>query len=187
MPSCGIITRTPTDLSANVNNAGNMRIFITYRRAAPQFAHSSLAVIDIAVIIASKVSFLFSDNFSDYKVLFFIVWILERLPCNFVHEGTFSSCVYDLIFRSLVYSQLSEQVSFTCVRPKEAVFSERGMIAFATCHIIVIIVGNRNSYFKMRPARISLKLSQTVVQNQHPPDSLTTGLQMQVTASVVWC
>lgn len=55
MPSCGIINKTPTDQVANVNNSTNMRIFITYRRALPQFAHSKLAVIDVCVIIASKV------------------------------------------------------------------------------------------------------------------------------------
>lgn len=56
MPSCGIINKTPTDLVANVNNSTNMRIFITYRRALPQFAHSKLAVIDVCVILASKVN-----------------------------------------------------------------------------------------------------------------------------------
>jgi len=54
MPSCAIIYKTPSDLVANVNNSTNMRIFITYRRAAPQFAHSKLAVTDICVVIASK-------------------------------------------------------------------------------------------------------------------------------------
>lgn len=54
MHGCDIVHKTPTKQVANVNNANNMRIFITYRRASPQFAHSSLAVIDICVIVTSK-------------------------------------------------------------------------------------------------------------------------------------
>ena len=57
MHDCGIVHKTPTKQVANVNNANNMRIFITYRCAPPQFAHSSLAVIDICIVIASKVKF----------------------------------------------------------------------------------------------------------------------------------
>ncbi|XP_066928785.1 C-myc promoter-binding protein-like [Clytia hemisphaerica] len=54
MHGCDIVHKTPTKQVANVNNANNMRIFITYRRASPQFAHSSLAVIDICIVVASK-------------------------------------------------------------------------------------------------------------------------------------
>ena len=56
MHGCDIVHKTPTKMVANVNNTNNMRIFITYRRASPQFAHSSLAVIEICVVVASKVS-----------------------------------------------------------------------------------------------------------------------------------
>ena len=55
MHGCDIVHKTPTKQVANVNNANNMRIFLTYRRASPQFAHSSLAVIDICIVVASKV------------------------------------------------------------------------------------------------------------------------------------
>uniref|UniRef100_T2MAU0 C-myc promoter-binding protein n=1 Tax=Hydra vulgaris TaxID=6087 RepID=T2MAU0_HYDVU len=54
MHGCDIVLKTPSKLFANVNNASNSRLFITYRRASPQFAHSSLAVIDICVIITNK-------------------------------------------------------------------------------------------------------------------------------------
>lgn len=54
MHGCDIVHKTPTKQVANVNNGSNMRIFITYRRASPQFAHSSLAVIEICVVIANK-------------------------------------------------------------------------------------------------------------------------------------
>ena len=55
MHGCDVVLKTPTKQVANVNNSNNMRIFITYRRASPQFAHSSLAVIEICVIFANKV------------------------------------------------------------------------------------------------------------------------------------
>jgi hypothetical protein len=54
MQGCDIVHKTPAKHVANVNNGNNMRIFITYRRASPQFSHSSLAVIEISVIVASK-------------------------------------------------------------------------------------------------------------------------------------
>ena len=56
MAGCDIILYTETGKSANVNNSGGNRTFITYRRAPQKMAHSSLAVTEICVIIASKVS-----------------------------------------------------------------------------------------------------------------------------------
>jgi len=58
MAGCDIIVYTETGKSANVNNNGGNRTFITYRRANQKMAHSSLAVTEICVIIASKVSLL---------------------------------------------------------------------------------------------------------------------------------
>ena len=55
MAGCDIIVYTETGKSANVNNSGGNRTFITYRRAPQRMAHSSLAVTEICVIIASKV------------------------------------------------------------------------------------------------------------------------------------
>lgn len=55
MPGCDIILYTATGKPANVNNSGGNRTFITYRRAPQRMAHSSLAVTEICVIIASKV------------------------------------------------------------------------------------------------------------------------------------
>ncbi|XP_031566205.1 DENN domain-containing protein 4C-like, partial [Actinia tenebrosa] len=51
---CDLITQTPYGRSANVNNSGGSRTFITYRRASQQMAHTSLAVTEICVIVASK-------------------------------------------------------------------------------------------------------------------------------------
>ena len=58
MAGCDIIVYTETGKSANVNNSGGNRTFITYRRANQKMAHSSLAVTEICVIIASKVNLL---------------------------------------------------------------------------------------------------------------------------------
>ena len=55
MAGCDIILYTATGKPANVNNSGGNRTFITYRRASQKMAHSSLAVTEICVIIASKV------------------------------------------------------------------------------------------------------------------------------------
>ena len=55
MAGCDIVTYTETGKSANVNNSGGNRTFITYRRAPHRMAHSSLAVTEICVIITSKV------------------------------------------------------------------------------------------------------------------------------------
>ena len=57
LAGCDIVSYTETGKSANVNNSGGNRTFITYRQAPPKMAHSSLAVTEICVIIASKVSF----------------------------------------------------------------------------------------------------------------------------------
>ncbi|XP_063770244.1 DENN domain-containing protein 4C isoform X2 [Pseudophryne corroboree] len=56
LSGCETIQATPYGRCANVNNssAGSSRIFITYRRAAPDRTQNSLAVTDICVIIASK-------------------------------------------------------------------------------------------------------------------------------------
>ena len=56
MAGCDIILYTPSGKSANVNNSGGSRTFITYRRASPQMAHTSLAVTAINVILQSKVA-----------------------------------------------------------------------------------------------------------------------------------
>ena len=55
MSGCDIILHTPSGRHANVNNSGGSKTFITYRRASQQMAHTSLAVTDICVILASKV------------------------------------------------------------------------------------------------------------------------------------
>lgn len=55
MAGCDIILYTATGKPANVNNSGGNRTFITYRRAPHKMVHSSLAVTEICVIIASKV------------------------------------------------------------------------------------------------------------------------------------
>lgn len=54
MAGCDIILYTATGKPANVNNSGGNRTFITYRRAPHKMVHSSLAVTEICVIIASK-------------------------------------------------------------------------------------------------------------------------------------
>ncbi|XP_048583663.1 DENN domain-containing protein 4C isoform X2 [Nematostella vectensis] len=54
MSGCDIITNTPYGRPANVNNSGGSRTYITYRRASQQMAHTSLAVTEICVIVASK-------------------------------------------------------------------------------------------------------------------------------------
>ena len=56
MAGCDIVVYTETGKSANVNNSDGNRTFITYRRAPQKMAHSSLAVTEICVIIASKVN-----------------------------------------------------------------------------------------------------------------------------------
>lgn len=67
LAGCDIVSYTETGKSANVNNSGGNRTFITYRQAPPKMAHSSLAVTEICVIIASKVSFLlFSSQMCIY-------------------------------------------------------------------------------------------------------------------------
>ncbi|KAM9330665.1 DENN domain-containing protein 4C [Gastrophryne carolinensis] len=56
MSGCETIQATPYGRCANVNNssATSLRIFITYRRAAPDRTQNSLAVTDICVIITNK-------------------------------------------------------------------------------------------------------------------------------------
>ncbi|XP_069818150.1 DENN domain-containing protein 4C isoform X2 [Dendropsophus ebraccatus] len=56
MSGCETIQATPYGRCANVNNSStsSSRIFITYRRAAPDRTQNSLAVTDICVIITNK-------------------------------------------------------------------------------------------------------------------------------------
>jgi hypothetical protein len=55
MSGCDLIMHSPYGRPANVNNSGASRTFITYRRASQQMAHTSLAVTEICVVVASKV------------------------------------------------------------------------------------------------------------------------------------
>lgn len=55
MYGCDFVYDTPSGKEANVNNSTNSKTFITYRRARQKMAHSSLAVTEICIIIASKV------------------------------------------------------------------------------------------------------------------------------------
>lgn len=77
MAGCDIILYTATGKPANVNNSGGNRTFITYRRAPHRMAHSSLAVTEICVIIASKV--LFKNYITKYSSnnAFCVVWTSE--------------------------------------------------------------------------------------------------------------
>ena len=54
-----VIRLTPSGLTANVNNSsvGNENIFITYRRADPLADCNILTVVDICVVVASKVRY----------------------------------------------------------------------------------------------------------------------------------
>lgn len=54
MYGCDFVYDTPSGREANVNNSTNSKTFITYRRARQKMAHSSLAVTEICIIIASK-------------------------------------------------------------------------------------------------------------------------------------
>ncbi|XP_015760385.1 PREDICTED: DENN domain-containing protein 4C-like [Acropora digitifera] len=54
MYGCDFVYDTPSGKEANVNNSTNSKTFITYRRARQKMAHSSLAVTEICIIIASK-------------------------------------------------------------------------------------------------------------------------------------
>jgi hypothetical protein len=73
MAGCQVITKTVGGHSANVNNSSFSadRIFITYRRAN-EFACNSLAVVEICVIIKSKVNwfFLYSAIFTKNHSIF---------------------------------------------------------------------------------------------------------------------
>jgi len=55
MPGCEVLYLTPHGRSANINNSNNARIFVTFRRASVKAASDTLAVMDIAVILANKV------------------------------------------------------------------------------------------------------------------------------------
>jgi len=55
MPGCEVLYLTPHGRSANINNSNNARIYLTFRRADVKAASDTLAVMDIAVILANKV------------------------------------------------------------------------------------------------------------------------------------
>jgi len=57
MPGCEVLYLTPHGRSANINNSNNARIYVTFRRADVKAASDTLAVMDIAVILANKVSY----------------------------------------------------------------------------------------------------------------------------------
>lgn len=53
---CKVLEATPYGRSANVNNTGGEKIYITYVRADETADCDSLAVVDICVILPGKVS-----------------------------------------------------------------------------------------------------------------------------------
>lgn len=53
-PDCQIIQTTPSGRPANISGSSSQRIYITYRRAAENHSHATLAVTDICVIIPGK-------------------------------------------------------------------------------------------------------------------------------------
>jgi len=55
MPGCEVLYLTPHGRSANINNSNNARIYVTFRRADVRAASDTLAVMDIAVVLANKV------------------------------------------------------------------------------------------------------------------------------------
>ena len=55
MPGCEVLYLTPHGRSANINNSNNARIYVTFRRADVRAASDTLAVMDVAVILANKV------------------------------------------------------------------------------------------------------------------------------------
>ena len=59
LAGCEVLYNTVQGRSANVNNSGSTRIFITFRRASPTAACDTLAVTDVCVILLNKVFFLF--------------------------------------------------------------------------------------------------------------------------------
>lgn len=56
MQGCEIVHTSPYGRPANVNNSNSSRTYITYRRADGAAASDTLAVTDICVILANKVS-----------------------------------------------------------------------------------------------------------------------------------
>jgi hypothetical protein len=77
MVGCDIITKTVGNNSANLNNSSftGDRIFITYRRSH-ELACNSLAVIDVTVIIKSKVSLILFHSiikYIDKRIYLFII------------------------------------------------------------------------------------------------------------------
>ena len=54
LPDAEIVNASPYGRTANVNNATNSRIFLTYRRAADTTPANELVVTDVAVIIKNK-------------------------------------------------------------------------------------------------------------------------------------
>lgn len=54
-PGCQVLESTPYGKSANVNNTGGEKIYITYNRADDAADSDSLAVVDIQVILPNRV------------------------------------------------------------------------------------------------------------------------------------
>ena len=74
MPGCEVLYLTPHGRSANINNSNNARIYVTFRRADVKAASDTLAVMDVAVILANKVScFVILTTILTYEVLLLAV------------------------------------------------------------------------------------------------------------------
>ena len=73
MPGCEVLYLTPHGRSANINNSNNARIYVTFRRADVKAASDTLAVVDVAVILANKVCHL---HVFEQKLLLSRQWLL---------------------------------------------------------------------------------------------------------------
>ena len=78
MPGCEVLYLTPHGRSANINNSNNTRIYVTFRRADVKAASDTLAVMDIAVILANKVSY-FVISFYHPHFCRFVCYLLVSL------------------------------------------------------------------------------------------------------------
>ena len=56
MSGCEVIHTTPQGRPANVNNSNSNRSYVTLRRADESAASDTLAVTDVCIILANKVS-----------------------------------------------------------------------------------------------------------------------------------
>lgn len=54
LPDSEIVLKTPKGFSANVNNSGRQKTYLTYRRAPPTMPCNALVVTDIVVIMTNK-------------------------------------------------------------------------------------------------------------------------------------